>query len=369
VKNKLKPIEGPERPVLSRRQLLRSSVALACSSAAADRRLPGLVGAFETRPAGSITEVAGIKVGHFTDTRRPTGCTVILAEEGAVGGVDVRGAAPGTRETDLLNPINSVQQVHAIMLSGGSAFGLDTATGAMRFLEERGIGFNVGVARVPIVPAAILFDLSLGDAKIRPDAEAGYKACKAATTLLPAEGNTGAGAGATIGKLFGMQRAMKSGIGTSSIKLEGLTVGAIVAVNAVGDVFDPATGKIIAGARTKDGKSLVNTMASLLQGETLPPMLAGTATTIGVVATDVALTKAQASKVAQMAHDGLARTINPVHTASDGDTIFALATGKSKKQANVTLIGALAAEAMAQAVMRAVRSAKGIAGLPSASDI
>jgi L-aminopeptidase/D-esterase-like protein len=317
----------------------------------------------------SITGVLGIKVGHFTDSRRPTGCTVILAEEGAVAGVDVRGAAPGTRETDLLNPINTVQQVHAIMLSGGSAFGLDAATGAMRYLEEHGIGFNVGVARVPIVPAAILFDLGVGDSKIRPDAEAGYKACKAATSAAPAEGNAGAGAGATVGKLFGMSRAMKSGIGTSAIKLEGFTVGAIVAVNAVGDVFDPATGRIIAGARTKDGKSLVNTMAALLRGESIPTLLAGTATTIGVVATDVTLTKVQASKVAQMAHDGLARTINPVHTAYDGDTIFALATGKSSKQTNVTLIGALGAEAIAQAIVRAVRAARGIAGLPSAAEM
>jgi L-aminopeptidase/D-esterase-like protein len=317
----------------------------------------------------SITDVAGIKVGHFTDSRRPTGCTVILTEEGAVAGVDVRGAAPGTRETDLLNPINSVQQVHAIMLAGGSAFGLDAATGAMRYLEEHGIGFDMRVARVPIVPAAILFDLGVGDAKIRPDAEAGYKACKAATTSAPAEGNVGAGAGATVGKLFGMARAMKSGIGTSAIKLEGLTVGAIVAVNAVGDVFDPATGKVIAGARKKDGTSLVNSMAALLRGEPLPPMLAGTATTIGVVATDVALSKVQASKVAQMAHDGLARTINPVHTAYDGDTIFVLGTGKSSKPVNVTLIGALAAEAVAQAVVRAVRAARGITGLPSASDL
>jgi L-aminopeptidase/D-esterase-like protein len=317
----------------------------------------------------AITDVAGIKIGHFTDSRRPTGCTVILTEEGAVAGVDVRGAAPGTRETDLLNPINSVQQVHAIMLAGGSAFGLDAATGAMRYLEEHGIGFDMRVVRVPIVPAAILFDLGVGDAKIRPDAEAGYKACKAAIATPPAEGNVGAGAGATVGKLFGMSRAMKSGIGTSAIKVEGITVGAIVAVNAVGDVFDPATGKVIAGARTKDGKSLVNTMSALLRGESFPPLLAGTATTIGVVATDVVLTKVQASKVAQMAHDGLARTINPVHTAYDGDTIFALATGKSAKQVNVTLIGALAAEAMAQAVVRAVRAARGIAGLPSAAEL
>jgi L-aminopeptidase/D-esterase-like protein len=317
----------------------------------------------------AITDVAGIKIGHFTDSRRPTGCTVILTEEGAVAGVDVRGAAPGTRDTDLLNPINTVQTVHAIMLAGGSAFGLDAATGAMRYLEEHGIGFDMRVARVPIVPAAILFDLGVGDAKIRPDAEAGYKACKAATTAAPAEGNVGAGAGATVGKLFGMSRAMKSGIGTSAIKIAGVTVGAIVAVNAIGDVFDPSTGKPIAGARTKDGKSLLNSMAAILRGEPLPPVLAGTATTIGVVATDVVLTKAQASKVAQMAHDGLARTINPVHTAYDGDTIFALATGKSSRAANLTLIGALAAEAMAQAVVRAVRSARGIRDLPSASEL
>jgi L-aminopeptidase/D-esterase-like protein len=318
----------------------------------------------------AITDVPGVKVGHFTNTRRPTGCTVILTEEGAVGGVDVRGAAPGTRETDLLNPINTIQVVHAVVLSGGSAFGLETATGVMRYLEERNIGFDVGVARVPIVPAAILFDLSIGDPKIRPDAEAGYKAGKAATASTPAEGNVGAGAGATVGKLFGMARAMKSGLGTAAIKLpSGVTVGAIVAVNAVGDIFEPNTARLIAGARTPDGKKLLGAMASILRGEPLPPMLSGTATTIGVVATDATLTKAQANKVAQMAHDGLARTINPVHTAADGDTIFALATGKSSVPANVTLIGALAAEAMAQAVVRAVRAARGIASLPSAAEM
>lgn len=321
---------------------------------------------------GSITDVAGIKVGHFTDTRRPTGCTVILCEDGATGGVDVRGSAPGTRETDLLDPKNLVQQVHAIVLSGGSAFGLETATGVVRYLEERGIGYDVGVAKVPIVPAAILFDLGVGDAKIRPDAEAGYKACKAATTNPPAEGNVGAGAGATIGKMFGGKRAMKGGIGTASIKLgKELTVGAIVAVNAVGDVIDPATGKLIAGARTVDGKKLQGTMAGILRGEALPPMLGGTNTTIGLVATDAKLDKAQAQKVAEMAHDGLARAINPAHTMFDGDTIFAIATGKSAstKPANVTLIGALAAEAMAQAVVRAIRAAKTIQNLPSAADL
>jgi L-aminopeptidase/D-esterase-like protein len=322
---------------------------------------------------GSITDIAGIKVGHFTDSRRPTGCTVTICEEGAVAGVDVRGAAPGTRETDLLDPVNTVQQVHAVVLAGGSAFGLDAATGVVRYLEERGIGFPTGAAKVPIVPAAILYDLGVGDAKIRPDAEAGYKACKAATSSAPAEGNVGAGAGATVGKLFGLARAMKGGIGTASIKLNDgkspLTVGAIVAVNAIGDVIDPATGKVIAGARTKDGKSLLGSMSAIQRGETLPPMLGGTTTTIGAVATDARLDKAQATKVAQMAHDGLARTINPSHTAFDGDTIFALATGKSSRTANVTLIGALAAEAMAMAVVRAVRAAKGLSNLPSANEI
>jgi L-aminopeptidase/D-esterase-like protein len=355
----------------TRRDILRSG--LAATSFAFISEGEFVMSSLAQNERGSITDVAGIKVGHFTDSRRPTGCTVIMCEEGAVGGVDVRGAAPGTRETDLLNPINTVQQVHAVVLSGGSAFGLDTATGVMRYLEEHGIGFDTRVARVPIVPAVILFDLGVGDPKIRPDAEAGYKACKAATTNAPAEGNAGAGAGATVGKLFGMDRAMKGGVGVASIKLSdgksSLTVGAIVAVNAVGDVIDPATGKIIAGARTKDGKALLGTISAILSGETLPPSLGGQATTIGVVATDAQLDKAQATKIAQMAHDGLARAINPVHTASDGDTIFALATGKSSRRPNVTLIGALAAEAMAQAVVRAVKAAKGIEGFPSAAEL
>lgn len=323
----------------------------------------------QLREPGSITEVPGVKVGHFTDTRRPTGCTVIITEEGAVGGVDVRGSAPGTRETDLLNPINLVDKVNAVLLAGGSAFGLDAATGVMRYLEERKIGYNVGVAFVPIVPAAILFDLGVGDAKIRPDADAGYKACEAASTARPAEGNVGAGAGATVGKLYGGKRAMKSGIGTASIKLAGLTVGAIVAVNAVGDIVDPQTGKPIAGARTEDGKKLLNTREAMLGGNLPGGMLAGTATTIGVIATDAVLTKAQAQKIAQMAHDGLARSINPIHTMFDGDTIFALGTGKSGKTGNPTLLGTMAAEAMALAVVRAARAAKGIEGYPAAADL
>jgi L-aminopeptidase/D-esterase-like protein len=262
-----------------------------------------------------------------------------------------------------------VEQIHAVLLSGGSAFGLEAATGVVRWLEQKNIGYPVGVTRVPIVPAAILFDLGIGDARIRPDAEAGYQAAKAATSSPVEEGNIGAGAGATVGKLFGMGRAMKGGLGTAAIKLNDITVGAIVAANCVGDVIDPGTGRVIAGARTKDGKKLVGAMASILRGEPLPASLGGAATTLGVVATDVALTKPQATKVAQMAHDGFARAINPVHTAMDGDTIFAVATGRSSRPANVTLIGALAAEAVSRALVRAVRAAKAIAGLPCAADL
>lgn len=340
-----------------RRDLLRGSLGFALAA-----QLPN------QSNKTAITDVAGIKVGHFTDKRRPTGCTVILTEAGAIAGVDVRGSAPGTRETDLLEPNNLVQQVHAILLAGGSAFGLEAANGVVKYLEERGIGYQTAFAKVPIVPAAILYDLGVGDAKIRPDVTAGYEACKNASDRMPTEGNVGAGAGATVGKLFGMNRAMKGGLGTASIKLpNGFTVGAIVAVNAVGDVFD--NGKLIAGARSADGKKLMGTMPAILRGENPPPLLGGTNTTIGVVATDAKLTKAECQKIAQMAHDGFARTINPAHTMFDGDTIFALATGKVEKAANVTLLGAIAAEAMAQAVVRAVKAAKGLPGLPSVNEL
>ena len=325
-------------------------------------------------PAGSITDVAGLRVGHFTDTRRPTGCTVVLTADGAVAGVDVRGAAPGTRETELLSPLNAVEQVHAIVLAGGSAFGLDAASGVMRWLDERGFGLQVGPARVPIVPAAILFDLWVGDASIRPDAASGYAACEAASTQPVAEGNVGAGSGATVGKLFGIQRAMRGGIGSASVTVGGITVGALVAVNAIGDVIDPSTGQTVAGARTADGSALLGTMRALLRGDLPVSLQAGSATTLGVVATDAVLTKAQANKMAQMAHDGLARTINPVHTMSDGDTVFALATGASRKTAHLTLLGALGAEVMATAVLRAVRAATALSGpglpdLPAAGDL
>ena len=317
----------------------------------------------------SICDVAGLSVGHCTDARRPTGCTVVRCEQGVVCGVDVRGAAPGTRETDLLDPVNLVERVHALLLTGGSAFGLDAAGGVMRWLDEHGHGHAVGAVRVPIVPAAVLFDLWVGDARIRPDADAGYAACAAASRDAPAEGSVGAGAGATVGKLFGPGRAMKGGIGSASVTVNGLTVAALVAVNAVGDVIDPATGEIVAGARSADGARRIGTTRALLAGDVPSLLQPGAATTIGVVATDALLTKAQASKVAQMSHDGLARCIDPVHTLFDGDTMFALATGASGRAADTTLVGALAAEVTVRAVLRAVRAATGLAGWPAAADL
>jgi L-aminopeptidase/D-esterase-like protein len=313
---------------------------------------------------GAITDVPGIKLGHFTETRRPTGCTVILTEDGATAGVDVRGAAPGTRETDLLNPTNLVEKVHAVLLSGGSAFGLEAATGVVRWLEEKGIGFPAGPARVPIVPAAILFDLALGDHRIRPDAASGYAACQAARAEPPEEGSVGAGTGATLGKLFGMARAMKGGIGTASIKVGAITVGAVVAVNAIGDVIDPATGQVVAGARDAEGRRPMGASAAVLRGDLPTAMQAGMATTIGVVATDAVLTKAQCQRLAGAAHDGLARTIDPIHTMSDGDTVFALATGKSNRPGNMMALGTIVPHVMAAAVLRAARAAKGIAPSP-----
>ena len=325
---------------------------------------------------GSLTDVAGLAVGHFTETRRPTGCTVVLCEAGAVCGVDVRGAAPGTRETDLLRPDNLVEQVHAVLLAGGSAFGLDAAGGVMRWLDERGHGLEVGPARVPIVPAAVLFDLWLGDATIRPDAAAGHAACAAASRAPVEQGCVGAGTGASVGKLFGIGRAMKGGIGSASLSAGGVTVAALVAVNAVGDVIDPSNGRVVAGTRGDDGAPR-SAAAAMARGE-LPARgagpIAGAATTIGVIATDAILTKAQAAKLATMAHDGLARCINPVHTMSDGDTLFALASGTSGRAADLTLLGTLAAEVTTCAVLNAVRLAKGLATpglppLPAASDL
>lgn len=311
-------------------------------------------------PADSITDVQGIEVGHFTEARRPTGCTVVIARDSAVGGVDVRGAAPGTRETDLLHPSNLVDQVHAVLLAGGSAWGLDAAGGVMRWLEQQGIGLATPFGLVPIVPAAVLFDLPLGDATIRPDGQAGYAACVAAGRARPSDGNVGAGAGALVGKLFGIARAMKGGIGSAAVTIDGVTVGALVACNALGDVIDPATGSVLAGARTPDGARLLNIRDAILRGENPTPILSGSNTTLGVVATDAILTKAQAHRLAQVGHDGLARAINPIHTMSDGDTVFALGTGKSGRAPGMMVLATLAAEVTARAVVRAVMAARGI---------
>ena len=310
--------------------------------------------------AGHIARVQGIQVGHFTDPRRPTGCSVVLCPQGAVGGVDVRGAAPGTRETDLLDPSHLVQQVHGITLSGGSAWGLDAASGTVRWLEEQGAGLDIGVGRIPLVPAAVLFDVMLGDMRIRPDAAAGYAACQAASHERPAEGSVGAGAGAVVGKIFGHTRAMKGGIGTASFTVDGVTVGALVACNALGDVYHPHTGQLLAGARTADGQQLLGARDALLRGEAPSAILAGSNTTLGVVATDAQITKPQAQRLATVAHDGLARAINPVHTMSDGDTLFALGTGQSGRSLGLMTLFTLAAEAVALATARAILLAQSV---------
>ena len=302
---------------------------------------------------GSLTDVAGLAVGHATRSDRPTGCTVVLCPQGVVCGVDQRGGAPGTRETDLLKSENTVDRVHAVLLTGGSAFGLDAAGGVMRWLDEHGHGLAVGPARVPIVPAAVLFDLWVGDARIRPGADDGHAACEAASTAAPAQGRIGAGAGAMVGKLFGIERAMPGGIGTASLKVGAFTVGALVAVNAIGDVL-AADGQVMAGARRADGQGLVRASERLFAGEGPLRVMAGMATTIGVVATDAQLTKAQANKLATLAHHGLSRAIDPV-TVNDGDTLFALATGTAGRSGDLSALGAMAAEAVARAIRNAVR--------------
>jgi L-aminopeptidase/D-esterase-like protein len=309
---------------------------------------------------GFITDVEGLRVGHFTDTRRPTGCTVVLCENGAVTSVDVRGSAPGTRETDLLDPLNHVEQAHAVLLAGGSAFGLDAAGGVMRYLEERDIGYTTPFAKVPIVPAAILYDLRLGDPKIRPDAESGYQACLRAQNGPVLEGSVGAGTGATVGKLQpGLP--MKGGIGTASLKFgNGIVIAALVAVNSVGNVIDPKTDRILAGARSPDGQGFVGVM----EWSGLDLFEETTNTTIGVIATNVPFNKAQLKKIAQMGHDGMARVINPVHTPWDGDTLFAMSTGVSQNSVDVGRIGAFAADVVSEAILRAVRRAKSLPGYP-----
>jgi L-aminopeptidase/D-esterase-like protein len=324
----------------------------------------------------AITDIPGIEVGQAQDEQALTGCTVILCRKGAVGGVDVRGSAPGTRETDLLDPVNLVDKVHAVVLAGGSAFGLDAASGVMKYLAEQKIGYGLGATRVPIVPAAILFDLGLTGSSHHPDPEMGYAAAAAAGAGPVAEGNVGAGTGATVGKIFGMAGAMKSGLGTASLVIGGgLIVGAIVAVNAFGDVWDPDTGQIIAGARpAKIGPlklggtaQFANTLEVMrsFTGRTILGVATKSNTVISVVATNAKFNKAQATKMAQMAQDGLARAVRPAHTMLDGDTVFSLATGRVP--ADVSVVGAFAAEVLAKAIVRAVLAAKPAGGLPSAS--
>jgi L-aminopeptidase/D-esterase-like protein len=326
-------------------------------------------------PGNGLTEVEGIKVGQITLADRPTGCTVVVVDgDGVPGGVSQRGGAPGTRETNLLDPLNLVDKVNAVVLSGGSAFGLDAAQGVVRYLDEHKIGWNVGPAGVvPIVPAAILFDLGFGgDPKIRPTADCGYRAAAAASSGPVAEGNVGAGSGATVGKTAGPGRAMKGGLGSASIRLpNGLTVGAIVAVNAVGDVIDPSTGQVVAGVRTADGRSLADARRLLRDGSLMQAAAprAGGNTTIAVVATNARLSKVEVNRVALMADDGLARAVAPSHTIGDGDTVFALATGRWAGTADASIVGALAADVLAEAIVRAVSHADSLGGVPSARQL
>jgi L-aminopeptidase/D-esterase-like protein len=318
----------------------------------------------------SIIDIKGLRVGQIQNKQALTGCTVVLCPDGAIAGVDQRGGAPGTRETDLLHPMHLVEKIHAVLLSGGSAFGLDAASGVMQYLEEKKIGFNTGVARVPIVPAAVIFDLAVGNPGVRPDVKMGYKACQAASIDRPLEGNYGAGSGATVGKIFGMGQAMKSGIGTASMEIgRGVIVAAIMVVNAFGDVWDPESHRIIAGARSfttkKDKITPADTMNSMkgFVGRTTFSFAANQNTVVGVVATNAKISKDDANKVAQMAHDGIAAVIRPAHTMLDGDTLFALSLGG--KKADVSIIGTFAAVVVANAILSGVRAAQPIKDLPS----
>lgn len=359
-----------------------SRLAMMTATLAGAAVLSTLAQSARQQPGGSkgITEVAGVRVGHHTLAGRPTGCTVILVDgDGAVAGVSQRGGAPGTRETDLLDPSNLVERVNAVVLSGGSAFGLDAAQGVVRYLEERKIGYRTAAGVVPIVPAAILFDLGFGgDSSIRPTADCGYRAAAAANADRVQEGNVGAGAGATVGKMGGLagrgglgsarRLPMKAGLGSSAIMLgTGLVVGAIVAVNAAGDIIDPTTGSVVAGTRNPDGT--LADMRVLLRSGASAGAAAVENTTIAVVATNAPLTKQQAQRVALMADDGLARAINPAHTLGDGDTVFALATGAWQGQTDVSVVGALAAEALSEAIVRAAVQATSSGGLPAARDL
>ena len=314
----------------------------------------------------NITDIKGIKIGHAQDIEGGTGCTVILCEEGAFAGVDVRGGAPASRETELLKPVNMVEQIHGVMLSGGSAYGLDAGAGAMKYLEERGKGFDVGVAVVPIVCGASLFDLVVGDPKCRPDKDMGYRACLNASSEKPDEGNVGAGTGATVGKFLGMDFMMKSGLGTYAVQMGDWILGAIVAVNALGDVIDADTGKRLAGILNKDKTSLYSTEEAMYEEYDKDRNVFSGNTTIGCIVTNARLSKSQATKIASIAHNGFARAIRPVHTMVDGDTVFVLATGEVDVMPDAA--GALAADVMAKAINRAVLAAEPAYGLKAAKD-
>jgi len=315
----------------------------------------------------AITDIEGISVGHAQDLKAATGCTVVIGREGVTAGVDVRGGAPGTRETDLLDPVNLVQQIHAVVLSGGSSFGLDAACGVMQYLEEEGIGFDAMVTKIPIVCAAVLFDLPVGDYTVRPDRKMGYSACLDASLPGCPEGCVGAGAGATVGKILGMERCMKSGLGAFCVRTGHLEIGAIVAVNCLGDVIDPETGETLAGVLDEDAKGCLNTEDIMIRRFADCRMTFGGNTTIGVIVTNARLTKSEANKVASMAHNGYGRTLRPAHSMFDGDTIFAMATGRV--DADVSVVGLLAARTMERAVVRAVKLARPLCGLKCYSDI
>jgi len=328
-----------------------------------------LAGPAASQPVNNtLTAVPGIKVGHYTLTLRPTGCTVVLVEAGATAGVDVRGAAPATRDTDLLRPEKMVQQIHGIALSGGSLFGLSTVDGVLQFLSGKKIGLAFGGMRIPVVSGASIFDLGVGDAAVRPNGDCGRLAAVAASDAPVPEGSVGAGAGATLGKIAGMGRAMKSGVGSAALTLpDGLIVAALVVANPLGDVIDPDTGKVIAGVRTPDGQGLADARVLLRSGA--PIARTGNNSTIGVIATNARLTKAQATHLAQMGDDGYARAIWPIHTDADGDAVFALATGTMTGDVDMIRLGALAADVMATAVQRAATQATGLPGLPAVRDL
>ncbi len=315
----------------------------------------------------NITDITGIKIGNAENIDAATGCTVILCEKGAAAGVDIRGGAPGTRETALLNPVNLIDKVHGILLSGGSAFGLDAASGIMKYLEERGIGFDVGVARVPIVAGAVLFDLNIGDSKVRPDKEMGYKACICSEKNLFSEGNSGAGMGASVGKIAGVDYAMKGGLGVYALQAGELQIGAVVAVNCLGDVVDSTCNKIIAGAFDRVKSKFINTEEYMINNHDKSSVVFNGNTTIGAVVTNAAMNKTQMNKIASMAHNGFGRVIRPSHTMQDGDTIFALATGEVK--ADINTVGLLAARVIERAVINGVKKAASIYSCLSYSDL